>query len=306
MSVEQFAAALNLTHPGLSGTRKLVLIGIANHASPDGTNAWPSLDTLARYAGVSRRNAKKAVVWLAHEGLIVVETNAGGTHDTEDRYRPNRYRLTLPPGGSRPTPHDDPGGSPPTARGVAPDRSGGSPPTPEPSCEPSTTIQSESDVDDAGPVDAYEPTGAAEAGGLIDDARALCEDFGVMLRERGHRVPPTRPGSRAWMDPMEKLLRLDGHSPDDVRRVMRWLDEGRDRVSNFWRSNVLSPEALRRQWDRMGEQYRRECSPRPSRGAAVAARAGSGRPLSEIMMEPDDTPALDAGDPDTLPLEAPR
>lgn len=311
MSVEQIAAALNHEHPGLSGTRKLVLLGIANHAAPDGTDAWPSIDTLARYAGVNRRNARKALGWLAEEGLIVVEEGRGGTHDTPDRYRPNRYRITLNPGGSLPTSLDRPGGSETTSRGVAGDRSGGSQETPEPSIEPSRTVPLASVDAVAGPVEAvdvveYDPSGAALAATFVDPARELCETFAALLRARGVRVPATRPGSQAWVDPMEKLLRLDGRDPDEVERTLRWLDNGADRISHFWRSNVLSPDALRRQWDRMAEQYRRESGPRPSRGAAIASRAGSGRPLSEILLT-EDLDEIGAGsDPDTLALEAPR
>jgi len=55
MSVEKIAAVLH--HAPIGGTAKLLLIGIANHEGDGG--AWPAIATLARYAGVNERNARK-------------------------------------------------------------------------------------------------------------------------------------------------------------------------------------------------------------------------------------------------------
>ena len=61
MSVEAISWALNLA-PVLadrggqpSSACKFVLVGLANHAGPDGTGAFPSVATLVRYTGLSER-----------------------------------------------------------------------------------------------------------------------------------------------------------------------------------------------------------------------------------------------------------
>lgn len=76
MSVEALAWALNLAPvPHGSGGRpnpacKAVLIGLANHAGPDGTAAFPSIRTLMRYTGLSRRAVQNALDRLEAGGVI--------------------------------------------------------------------------------------------------------------------------------------------------------------------------------------------------------------------------------------------
>ena len=105
-------------YPG-GGTKKLVLIGIANHDGDGGS--WPKIDTLARYAGVSRRNVQKAIEQLAADGWLTVQVQAGGTRNTRADQRSNLYEVDyerLRDGVSLPTPR---GVSLATQRGVAGD-----------------------------------------------------------------------------------------------------------------------------------------------------------------------------------------
>ena len=41
-----------------SSACKFVLVGLANHAGPDGTGAFPSVATLVRYTGLSERTVR--------------------------------------------------------------------------------------------------------------------------------------------------------------------------------------------------------------------------------------------------------
>lgn len=119
MSVESISKVLN-ADLDCTPTQKLILVGIANHDGDGG--AWPSIQTLARYAGVSYRSAQRAIGDLEKSGLIVRHVNQGGTARTPDHSRPNLYELTLTP--------------PDTSVGTPPDTSDGTPPTPA-SPEPS-------------------------------------------------------------------------------------------------------------------------------------------------------------------------
>lgn len=47
-----------------------VLVGLANHASPDGTNAFPSVGTLTQYTRLSERSVQNALRALEELGLI--------------------------------------------------------------------------------------------------------------------------------------------------------------------------------------------------------------------------------------------
>ena len=91
MSVE--AIALVLHHSNATGTDKLVLLGIANHAGDGG--AWPSVATLARYANATERTVQRSLSRLVELGELVVHKQAGGTHDMQDWQRPNRYDVVV-------------------------------------------------------------------------------------------------------------------------------------------------------------------------------------------------------------------
>lgn len=142
MSVEQMAIALH--HSRAKGTARLILIGIANHDGDGG--AWPSVATLAKYAGITdRRNVQRALASLESLGEIRRLVSAGGDHSMADYMRPNLYRVLLrcPPGCDRSAQHrmpkddpapdlwkDPPAYSPPPGESAAPHAS---PAPPEPS-----------------------------------------------------------------------------------------------------------------------------------------------------------------------------
>jgi hypothetical protein len=126
-----------LNHSRAVGTAKVVLLGIANHDGDGG--AWPSIDTLARYANVDPRSVKRAIRTLEELGEVVVHLNDGGTRSTRNDQRPNRYELTVPRRGdaSVTAPRGDAGVrdgvTPASSRGDAGVRDGVTPASPEPS-----------------------------------------------------------------------------------------------------------------------------------------------------------------------------
>lgn len=92
MSVEAMAIALH--HSKAKGAEKLVLLGIANHDGDGG--AWPSIKTLAKYAGgCSPRRATELVTSLVERGEISRDINAGGLAHLEAYERPNLYHFVL-------------------------------------------------------------------------------------------------------------------------------------------------------------------------------------------------------------------
>jgi hypothetical protein len=76
VSVEAISWALNLApvpadRGGQPSTAcKFVLVGLANHAGPDGTAAFPSVTTLVRYTGLSERTVRTCLDRLAAGGII--------------------------------------------------------------------------------------------------------------------------------------------------------------------------------------------------------------------------------------------
>jgi helix-turn-helix protein len=76
MSVEAISWALNLAPVPTgrggqpSSACKFVLVGLANHAGPDGTGAFPSVATLVRYTGLAERTVRTCLDRLAAEGIV--------------------------------------------------------------------------------------------------------------------------------------------------------------------------------------------------------------------------------------------
>jgi hypothetical protein len=76
VSVEAISWALNLAPvPRDRGGKrnpacKAVLVGLANHAAPDGREAFPAVRTLVRYTDLSERTVRTALDRLAAEGII--------------------------------------------------------------------------------------------------------------------------------------------------------------------------------------------------------------------------------------------
>lgn len=75
MSVNVIKAVLDGQLPSevTSARDTLVLVVLANHARPDGSTAWPSIDTIARKSRMSRRTVWTALQSLEDAGAIVRE-----------------------------------------------------------------------------------------------------------------------------------------------------------------------------------------------------------------------------------------
>jgi DNA-binding transcriptional regulator YhcF (GntR family) len=82
-------------HSKAKGAELLVLLAIADHASDNGGNAWPSQRTLARRARVTERSVQRAITSLVEAGELAVDSRSGGTQFTDPRYRPNRYQIVM-------------------------------------------------------------------------------------------------------------------------------------------------------------------------------------------------------------------
>lgn len=86
MSIHLMAAAFLLD---VAPAQKLALLKLCDCADDDGSNAFPSVATLAQAASVSERHAQRLLRELVEAGLLVVQAPAS-------RYRPTTYRISLP------------------------------------------------------------------------------------------------------------------------------------------------------------------------------------------------------------------
>lgn len=74
---------------------KMVLLVIADHASDDGTEAWPSQATIAAKASISIRTVQRSVNSLVAKGYLWMQKGAGGSANCREDRRPHRYTILL-------------------------------------------------------------------------------------------------------------------------------------------------------------------------------------------------------------------
>lgn len=121
MSVEATAAVWAMR--GLTATEKLVAVRLADHASPDGTDAWPSVRRLCADTGLSERAVQGALLRLADKGAIRLT----GKHR---RHHTNVYAVNLTPASAAPPQEMHPAGDAPP-HDVLPTPAAPAPPPPQ-------------------------------------------------------------------------------------------------------------------------------------------------------------------------------
>jgi hypothetical protein len=79
----------------LPTSEKMVLLVIADHASDDGTEAWPSQRLIAEKASLTIRTVQRCINNLQEQGWLHMEKRAGGSINCRDDRRPNKYTIHL-------------------------------------------------------------------------------------------------------------------------------------------------------------------------------------------------------------------
>lgn len=128
------------------------------------------------------------------------------------------------------------------------------------------------------------PSPIPDSGSLIHvaspDAQRLADLLASMIRER---LPKARIPKKLgdWAADIDKLNRIDGHDWSEIERVLRW-----SQADNFWRANVLSGGALRRQFDQLTAQSMRsdQKAETPIDAAKAAANSAWNQALPFIEM----------------------
>lgn len=75
------------------------------------------------------------------------------------------------------------------------------------------------------------------------DIDRLCSLLADLIEANGCKRPPVTDG---WRWDCDKLMRLDGRSPDEIEAIIRW-----SQGDHFWRQNIMSMASLRKQFDRL-------------------------------------------------------
>jgi hypothetical protein len=218
MSIESMSRVLH--HSTLTGTNKLILLGIANHDGDGG--AWPSIETLMAYGNCSESSVHRAIRAAVAAGELVVVHQGGGHADMRADRRPNLYRITVgvqSDGVPSATLRAD-GVPSVTRRGAAGDTDGVPPEAPELSSNHHSTV--------------IAPDGDAQQEALLPEPQR-----GAKRRKPEVPLPDTWKPDEAWTEE-----NLPGLSGEEYRRVMgafRAHAQAHDRRCRDW-------DAAWRQW----------------------------------------------------------
>ena len=110
--------------------------------------------------------------------------------------------------------------------------------------------------------DAASGTDATEA--TNPDAEALSHYLADRIRTNGNKV---RTVGKRWHDAMDRLIRLDGYTPEQIRQVIDW-----SQGNEFWAPNILSAPKLREKFDTLKGQMLNDRNRQASRPQTAADR----------------------------------
>lgn len=83
-----------------------------------------------------------------------------------------------------------------------------------------------------------------------DDVIVLCNLLADLMTANGVKRPTI---SGKWYSDMDKLIRIDEKTAQQVEKAIRWSQQ-----DSFWSSNIHSPAALRKQYEKMRMQAIRQ------------------------------------------------
>lgn len=237
----------------IGGSQRLVLLSLANHADDRGI-CWPSIDTVAKEARLSRRRVEEAIRGLVGTGIVKRTVNGAPVPGSN---RPNLYRLLKAPdevAGAKSSAPDVP--APDEVSGpdeVAPDETSSMPRTERPPL-PRTDRPAKPSVEPS-----VEPS-RTHIVAARHDVEALC----VLLAARvgTHRDAPQPPVTQRWLTDMRLLvdrgpLNQDRPTTLGAERVEKAIEFVFERLANAngngfcWADQVRSPHSLRKHWHQL-------------------------------------------------------
>jgi hypothetical protein len=113
------------------------------------------------------------------------------------------------------------------------------------------------------------PTSSGRTSPAFDeDSMELKASRHLFERIRANNADAKAPNLQAWAREFDRLFRIDKRPPVEVRRVIDWSQQ-----DSFWLRNILSPAALRKQYDKLvlGMRSASGARPQPASRPIVAA-----------------------------------
>jgi hypothetical protein len=90
MSIKIMASVFAMR--GITSSKKLVLLSLADHANDEGHSVYPSIDRTAQRTGLTSRGVRKIVKELVNDGFLIPVVKSHGYHTNE--YRIDAQKLS--------------------------------------------------------------------------------------------------------------------------------------------------------------------------------------------------------------------
>jgi hypothetical protein len=87
------------------------------------------------------------------------------------------------------------------------------------------------------------------------------------------------PNIQKWCDTFRLIIERDDRDPEDIKQVIQWSQN-----NDFWMSNILSPEKLRKQFDTLWIQREKDLQ-KKTQGSAGGSRGARKNDLLRDMMD---------------------
>lgn len=228
----------------LGGSELLLLLAIADHADDEG-RAYPSVETLAKKVRMSARNARYLLAKIERSGELTIARNAG----------PRGCNLFTVQA-LQPEADSRKGVKAIAARGAI-----------AIAAEPSRTV-----IEPSITSSPTSPSATRTKRKLVFDANDL--NLAKTFLARVKEVSPSIKDKNLepWANEIRLMREQDQRTLEDIEALFCWANR-----DQFWRTNILSPAKLRKQWDQL--QAKRGAS----RGHKVARSfAGAGYGKAEV------------------------
>lgn len=213
------------------GSDRLVLLAIADCASEDGSNAYPSMAELVRKTGLSERSVQYSIRDLVKLGELFVNAN-GGPRGC------NRYRVVMTEGVQTLHPADS---APRTDCTTPQDLHPATVAPPQGLHLTSATVAPGTVLEPSKISSSKRSTRKPEQPRA--DVAEICSYLADKIEENGSKRPNV---SERWRTEARLLLDNDGRTVEQVKRAIDWCQS-----DAFWRANVLSMPTLRKQYERL-------------------------------------------------------
>lgn len=205
---------------------KLVYLVLSSHVGQQTAEVWPSHATIAKDAGVSVSTVKRQLLFLKGRGLVRWTNHiAPGT----DCRTINTYELVA----STAIPQQIPIAQPePTS-------------TQNLGSQGTITDLGQSTLDVGSGRPPKEVLNSSNDEVLLErpELRALCQRLADLIVANGSKRPRI---TKKWLDETRRLIDLDERTIEQIEKAIDW-----SQGDSFWRTNVLSMETLRKQYDKM-------------------------------------------------------